>query len=336
MGDKMLAAHFDAPGGPDKLYIKEVIRPVPKEGEVLLQVHASALNRADLLQRQGYYPPPPGASHIIGLEAAGKVVALGPGADGCWKVGDRAMALLAGGGNAQYVAVAATQLMPIPTGMTDTDAAAIPEAWLTAYQLLHFVGKVQKGETVLIHAGASGVGTAAIQLCRLAGVVPLVTAGSAEKLEFTKKLGAASGFNYKEEDFGTKCLEATNNVGADVILDCVGATHWEKNLRCLNTDGRWVVYGLMGSGEIHGDFLTTLLRKRGTLLASTLRARSHQYKAELVKAFTEQVLPHFTAGNSIHLRPIVDSVFPFDQIADAHRRMEANKNTGKIILQIPV
>nr|DBA25715.1 TPA: hypothetical protein GDO54_010073 [Pyxicephalus adspersus] len=332
----MLAAHFDAPGGPDNLYIKEVDRPVPKEGEVLVQVHASALNRADLLQTRGYYPPPPGASQIIGLEAAGKVVALGPGADGRWKIGDRVMALLTGGGNAQFVAVPATQLMPIPPGMTDTDAAAIPEVWLTSYQLLHFVGKVRKGETVLIHAGASGVGTAAIQLCRLAGVLPMVTAGSAEKLEFTKKLGAASGFNYKDEDFGTKCLEATKNVGADVILDCVGATHWQKNLQCLNTDGRWVVYGLMGSGEIHGDFLTLLLRKRGSLLASTLRSRSHEYKEELVKAFTEQVLPYFSPGGSIQLRPIVDSVFPFDQIADAHRRMEANKNMGKIVLQIPV
>ncbi|XP_018430955.1 PREDICTED: quinone oxidoreductase PIG3 [Nanorana parkeri] len=336
MADKMLAAHFDPPGGPDNLCVKEVIRPVPKEGEVLIQVHASALNRADLLQTRGRYPPPPGASLILGLEAVGKVVALGPGADGCWKIGDRVMALLAGGGNAQYVAAPASQLMPIPPGMTDTDAASIPEAWLTAYQLLHFVGKVQKGETVLIHAGASGVGTAAIQLCRLAGVLPIVTAGSAEKLEFAKKLGAASGFNYREEDFGAKCLETTNNVGADIILDCVGATHWQKNLQCLNTDGRWVVYGLMGSGEIHGDFLTMLLKKRGSMLASTLRARSREYKTELVKAFTEQVLPYFKPGGSIQLQPIVDSVFPFDQIADAHRRMEANKNTGKIVLQIPV
>ncbi|KAM5164795.1 quinone oxidoreductase PIG3 [Mantella aurantiaca] len=336
MGDKMLAAHFDAPGGPDNLYVKEVSRPVPKEGEVLVQVHASALNRADLLQTRGYYPPPPGASQIIGLEAAGKVVALGPCADGRWKIGDRVMALLTGGGNAQYIAVPAGQLMPIPTGMTDTDAAAIPEAWLTAYQLLHFVGKVQKGERVLIHAGASGVGTAAIQLCRLAEVVSMVTAGSSEKLEFAKKLGAASGFNYKEEDFGTKCLDATNDVGVDIILDCVGATHWEKNLQCLNTDGRWVVYGLMGSGEVHGNLLTMLLKKRGNLLASTLRARSSKYKAELVKSFAEQVLPYFKPGGSVQLKPIVDSVFPFDQIADAHRRMEANKNMGKIVLQIPV
>ncbi|XP_068136355.1 quinone oxidoreductase PIG3 [Hyperolius riggenbachi] len=336
MEGKMLAAHFDVPGEPENLYVKEVSKPVPKEGEVLVEVHASALNRADLLQRRGKYAVPPGASQILGLEAAGKVVALGPGADGRWKIGDRVMALLAGGGNAQYVNVHSCQLMPIPAGMTDTDAASVPEAWLTAYQLLHFVGKVQKGETVLIHAGASGVGTAAIQLCRLAGAVPMVTAGSADKLEFAKKLGAAAGFNYKEEDFGTKCLEATNNVGADIILDCVGATHWEKNLQALNTDGRWVVYGLMGSGQINGDFLTKLLWKRGSLLGSLLRTRSSKYKAELVKAFTENALPYFTPGGPVQLRPIVDSVYPLEKIAEAHRRMEENKNTGKIVLQVPV
>ncbi|XP_063771354.1 quinone oxidoreductase PIG3 [Pseudophryne corroboree] len=335
MEGKMLAAYFDAPGGPENLYIKDVTRPIPKEGEVLVQVHASALNRADLLQRRGMYALPPGACQILGLEAAGKVVALGPGTDERWKIGDRVMALLSGGGNAQYVAVPSYQLMPIPSGMSDTDAAAIPEAWLTAFQLLHFVGKVQKGETVLIHAGASGVGTAAIQLCRLAGAIPMVTAGSADKLQLAKKLGAAAGFNYKEEDFGKRCLEASNNVGADIILDCVGATHWQKNLECLNTDGRWVVYGLMGSGQINGDLLSKLLWKRGSILGSLLRSRPSKYKAELVKAFTEQALPYFAPGGPTHLQPIVDSEYPLNQIAEAHQRMEDNKNTGKIVLQIP-
>ncbi|KAG8445723.1 hypothetical protein GDO86_010492 [Hymenochirus boettgeri] len=332
----MFAAFFDAPGGPENLFIKELPRPAPKEGEVLIKVEASALNRADLLQRKGKYSPPLGASNILGLEAAGTVVAFGPGTDGLWKVGDRVMALLGGGGNAQYTTVPAGHLMPIPSGMTATDAAAIPEAWITAFQLLHFVGKAQKGETVLIHAGASGVGTAAIQLCRLAGLVPIVTAGSQEKIQIAKKLGAAAGFSYKEEDFAAKCLEFTNGVGVDVILDCVGATHWEKNLKCLNTDGRWVVYGLMGSGEIHGDFLSTLLWKRGSLLSSLLRSRSIQYKEDLIKAFTEQALPHFALGGPIQLRPVVDSVYPLQQIAHAHQHMEDNKNVGKIVLQIPL
>uniref|UniRef100_A0A8C5MAD8 Tumor protein p53 inducible protein 3 n=1 Tax=Leptobrachium leishanense TaxID=445787 RepID=A0A8C5MAD8_9ANUR len=331
----MLAAYFDVPGGPENLYVKEVTKPIPKEGEVLIRVEASALNRADLLQRRGKYNPPPGASDIIGLEAAGTVVGFGPGADGRWKIGDHVMALLSGGGNAQYVTVPVGHLMPAPPGMSATDAAAVPEAWLTSFQLLHFVGKVQKGETVLIHAGASGVGTAAVQLCRLAGAIPIVTAGSAEKLEMAKKLGAAAGFNYREEDFGTKCLEFTNNVGVDIILDCIGATHWEKNLQCLNMDGRWVLYGLMGSGEINGDLLSKLLWKRGSILGSLLRSRSSKYKTELVKAFTDQALPHFTPGGPIHLKPIVDSVYPLQKISDAHQRMEENKNTGKIILQMP-
>ncbi|XP_075454589.1 quinone oxidoreductase PIG3 isoform X2 [Ascaphus truei] len=336
MADKMLAAFFDAPGGPENLYVKEVTAPKPKEGEVLIQIQASALNRADLLQRRGKYSPPPGASAILGLEAAGTVVGFGPGADGRWKIGDPVMALLSGGGNAQYCTVPAAHLMPIPPGITVTEAAAVPEAWLTAFQLLHLVGKVQKGETVLVHAGASGVGTAAIQLCRLAGAVPIVTAGTPEKLQMAEKLGAAAGFNYKEDDFGEKCLEFTNNVGADVILDCIGASHWERNLKCLNTDGRWVVYGLMGSGEIHGDLLAKLLWKRGSLLGSLLRSRSSKYKGELVKAFTEQALPHFTAGSPVQLQPVVDSVYPLQKITDAHRRMEDNKNTGKIVLQIPL
>ncbi|XP_053565602.1 quinone oxidoreductase PIG3 isoform X2 [Bombina bombina] len=331
----MLAAFFDAPGGPENLYIKEVAKPVPKAGEVLIEVQASALNRADLLQRRGKYSPPPGASDILGLEVAGTVVGLGPASDGRWKIGDPVMALLSGGGNAQYAATPVGHIMPIPSGLGATEAAAIPEAWLTAFQLLHFVGKVQKGETVLIHAGASGVGTAAIQLCKLAGAIPIVTAGSAEKLQITQKLGAAAGFNYKEEDFGTKCLDFTNNVGVDIILDCIGASHWEKNLHCLNMDGRWVVYGLMGSSEIHGDLLAKLLWKRGSLLGSLLRSHSSKYKEELVKAFTEQALPHFTPGGPIHLHPIVDSIYPLERISDAHQRMEDNKNTGKIVLQIP-
>ncbi|KAG2468713.1 QORX oxidoreductase, partial [Polypterus senegalus] len=202
---KMLAVHFDSPGEAENLYIKEVARPEPSKGEVLIKVHASALNRADLLQRRGFYLPPPGASEILGLEAAGVLVS--EGAD--WSVGDRVMALLSGGGNAEYATVPEDQLMAIPNQMTFIQAAAIPEAWLTAYQLLHFVAEVKKGETVLIHAGGSGVGTAAIQLCRLAGAVPVVTAGSADKLKKSMELGAAAGFNYKEEDFSSCTLTFT-------------------------------------------------------------------------------------------------------------------------------
>ncbi|XP_014333700.1 quinone oxidoreductase PIG3 isoform X3 [Bos mutus] len=205
----MIAVHFDKPGGPENLYLKEVAKPSPGEGEVLLKVAASALNRADLLQRQGQYAPPPGASNILGLEASGHVAELGAGCQGPWRVGDPAMVLLSGGGQAQYVTVPAELLMPIPAGLTMCQAAAIPEAWLTAFQLLHLVGNVQAGDSVLIHAGASGVGTAAIQLARMAGATPLVTAGSQEKLQIAEKLGAAAGFNYKEEDFSEATLKFT-------------------------------------------------------------------------------------------------------------------------------
>lgn len=335
MGESMLAAFFDTPGGPENLYVKEVPKPKLKEGEILIKVHASALNRADLLQRQGKYPPPIGASELLGLEAAGTVAGTGPGCEGRWKSGDIVMALMAGGGNAEYAAVQEGYVMPIPAGLTHAQAASIPEGWLTAYQLLHFVGKVQMGETVLIHAGASGVGTAAIQLTRLAGAIPIVTAGAKEKLEMTAKLGAAAGFNYKDEDFSKKVLEFTKGAGADIILDCIGGSNWEKNVDCLNTDGRWILYGLMSTGEIKGDLLSKMLRKRGNLLCSLLRSRSHKYKEELVAAFTKEALPYFAPNSQLQLQPVVDSIYPLHEIGDAHRRMEENKNTGKIIIEMP-
>lgn len=333
---KMLAAHFDCPGGPENLYVKEVMKPHPGEGEVLVKVSASALNRADLLQRRGKYPPPKGSSDILGLEAAGSVAGLGPGCTGRWKIGDAVMALLSGGGQAEYVTVPEGHLMPVPKDMTFIQAAAIPEAWLTAFQLLHFVGKIQKGETVLIHAGASGVGMAAIQLVRLANAIPIVTAGTQEKLQATTNAGAAAGFNYKNEDFSEKVLAFTQGSGVDIILDCVGGSYWEKNLSCLRTDGRWVIYGLLSGGEVHGDLLARLLSKRGSIHTSLLRSRDKEYKEQLVKAFIENVLPYFSGGASPHLQPFVDSVYPLHEIVEAHRKMEESKNIGKIVIEMPV
>ncbi|KFQ99173.1 Quinone oxidoreductase PIG3, partial [Nipponia nippon] len=340
---KMLAAYFDCPGGPENLYVKEMMKPHPGEGEVLVKVSASALNRADLLQRRGKYPPPKGASDILGLEAAGSVAGLGPGCKGRWKTGDAVMALLSGGGQAEYVTVPEGYLMPIPNDMTFIQAAAIPEAWLTAFQLLHFVGKIQKGERVLIHAGASGVGMAAIQLVRLAKAIPIVTAGTQEKLKATANAGAAAGFNYKNEDFSEKVLAFTQGSGVDIILDCVGGSYWEKNLNCLSTDGRWIIYGLLSGGEVHGDLLARLLSKRASIHTSLLRSRDKEasngyqqcYKEQLVKAFTENVLPYFSGGTSPHLQPLVDSVYPLHEIAEAHRVMEENKNIGKIVIEMP-
>ncbi|TNN78233.1 Quinone oxidoreductase PIG3 [Liparis tanakae] len=321
----MRAVCVDVPGGPENLLLRAVPRPQPKGREVLIKVHATALNRADLLQRRGLYPSPPGESDIIGLEVAGTVDTLGPGVEGGWRPDDRVMALLSGGGYAEYVSVPEELLMPIPPNLTLCQAAAIPEAWLTAFQLLVFIAQVKEGEVVLAHAGASGVGTAAVQLARLFGAVPVVTAGSPEKLKMAESLGAAAGFNYKEESFAKG--------GADVILDCIGGCNWEQNVSSLATDGRWVLYGTMGGRAVEGELLGKLLSKRGHLLCSLLRSRSLQYKAELVTAFSRRVLPHFS-GQRASLRPVVDSTYSLEDIADAHRHMEANRNTGKIVINV--
>ncbi|XP_036398989.1 quinone oxidoreductase PIG3 [Megalops cyprinoides] len=331
----MLAVCVDAPGGPENLLLRTVPRPELKDGEVLVRVRATALNRADLLQRRGLYPAPPGASDILGLEAAGVVAEVGPGVNGCWRPGDRVMALLSGGGYAEFVAVPKAQLMPIPCHLTFQQAAAIPEAWVTAYQLLHLVGRVQPGDTVLVHAAASGVGTAAIQLARLAGAVPIATAGTPEKLKKAEELGAAAGINYRQEDFSEETLRYTEGRGAEVILDCIAGANWEKNVACLAADGRWVLYGKLGGGPVNGDLLGKLLSKRGQLLSSLLRSRSPQYKAELVQSFVETALPHFSPDADPALRPVIDSVFTVERVADAHRHMEANRNIGKIILEFP-
>ncbi|XP_058255455.1 quinone oxidoreductase PIG3 [Hemibagrus wyckioides] len=331
----MQAVCCKGPGGPEKLYLGRVPKPKPKDGEVLIKISATALNRADLLQRKGLYPAPPGASEILGLEAAGVVTGFGPGLKGNFNLGDKVMALLSGGGYAEYVAVPEELLMPVPSHLTLYEAAAIPEAWLTAYQLLHFIAQVKEGESVLIHAGASGVGTAAIQLARLFHAVPLVTAGSPDKLKIAVKLGAAAGFNYKDGDFSEKILQFTQGRGVDIILDCIGGSYWEKNVRSLAMDGRWVLYGVMGGKAVDGDLLGKLLFKRGHILSSLLRSRSLQYKAELIGSFIEQALPHFQPTDlSMSLRPIIDTMFKMEHIAEAHSYMEANKNTGKIIIKI--
>ncbi|XP_046574671.1 quinone oxidoreductase PIG3-like [Haliotis rubra] len=329
--DRMMRAAQFEKGGPENLYVAEVARPALGERQVLIKVHASAINRADTLQRKGLYPPPPGESDILGLEAAGVVDSLGPGCSEKWKIGDRVMSLLSGGGNSEYVATPEQLLMAIPEGMDYIQAAAIPEVWLTAYQLLHFVGKVQSGETVLIHGGASGVGTAAVQLVSLAGAKSIVTAGSEAKIATAVSLGASQGFNYKEGDFSQKVRDATNGKGVDVILDCVGGSYYEQNMNVIAVDGRWVLYGLMGGGNISGDVFAKLLRKRVSVTGTTLRARSLEYKTKLVGSFMQDVLHHFISGK---VKPIVFTTFPLEKIGDAHKMMEENKNTGKIVIEV--
>lgn len=327
----MNAVQFGPDGAASSMRIEKVPIPELRKHEVLIKVYATAINRADILQRSGRYPPPPGESTILGLEAVGTVETIGPDCGSRWVPGDRVMTLLPGGGNAEYVAGHEDLLMPIPTGFTFTKAAAIPEVWLTAFQLLHTVGYVQSGESVLIHAGGSGVGTAAVQLAGLVGAKSFVTAGSSEKINKARKLGAVEGFNYKEGDFGPSVLEATGGKGVDLILDCIGGSFYEQNMKSVKMEGRWVVYGLLGGGNINGDTLAQILRKRISITGTTLRARSVQYKGELVKNFTEAALPHFESGK---LQPIIDTVFPLENIADAHKYMESNANTGKIVIEV--
>ncbi|KAM5317384.1 LOW QUALITY PROTEIN: quinone oxidoreductase PIG3 [Glossophaga mutica] len=326
----MLAVQFDQPGGPESLPLKEVAKPSPGQGEVLLKVAASALNQAHTLQRQGQYAPPPGASSILGIEASGHVAELRPGCQGHWKIGEPVMALLPGGGQAQ-VTVPEGCFMPIPAGLTRPQAAAIPEAWLTTFQLGHLVGEA--GDSVLIHAGVSGVGTAAIQLTRLAGAIPLVTAGSQDEIQMAEKLGAAVGFNYKEEDFSEAAMQFTEGAGINLILDCIGGSYWEKKVNCLAVDGHWVLYGLMGENEVNGSLLSKLLFKRGSLISSLLRDK--KYKQMLVEAFTEQVVSHFSTESTHRLGPVVDRVYPVAEIQEALKYRERNQHVGKIVLALP-
>ncbi|XP_068195471.1 quinone oxidoreductase PIG3 [Antennarius striatus] len=329
----MRAVCVEAPGRPCNLVIRTIPRPQPKDKEVLIQVYATALNRADLLQRRGLYDPPEGESEIIGLEVAGTVHTLGPGVERDWKLGDRVMALLAGGGYAEYVAVREELIMHVPPNLTVWQAAAIPEAWITAFQLLVFVAQVKEKEVVLINAGASGVGTAAIQLVRHLGAISMISAGTMEKLVLAASLGASVGFNYKEENFTRALKDFTGGRGVDVILDCIGGYNWEQNVNCLATGGRWVVYGRLGGQIVEGDLFGKLLHKRGQLLCSLLRSRSIEYKAELVKAFSDRVLPFFS-GKDPKLKPVIDSTFGLEDISEAHCRMEANKNMGKIVIYV--
>jgi len=318
------------PGGVEQLVMVEIPTPSPRSEELLVRVNATALNRADILQREGKYPPPKGASAILGLEMAGVVESIGAGCTG-WRVGDRVCALLAGGGYAEYVTIPAKLAIPIPQSLSFEQAAAIPEVFLTAYQALFWLGDIQPEQNVLVHAGASGVGTAAIQLIREADAHAIITAGSAKKLDFCSGLGAKVAINYKAGDFAPDVLEATGDRGADIILDFIGAPYWAQNLSCLATDGRFIILALMGGSKIDEFNLLTILRKRLKIIGTTLRARDLAYKARLTGEFVKNILPGFEEGK---FEAIIDSVFPWRQVKKAHRRMEQNQNIGKIVLQV--
>lgn len=325
----MRAVVFDRPGETDVLRVAEVPDPVPGEGEILVRVHAAGINRADLLQRLGRYPAPPGEPEILGLEFAGEVVGAGPGCTR-HRPGDRVMALVAGGAYATLAVTPEATAWPVPAGLDWRQAAAVPESFLTAWLNLFDLGALRAGEAVLVHAGASGVGSAVIQLAHAFGATVLATAGSDAKLDLCRQLGAAHAFHREREDFPSAALDATGGAGVHLVIDFVGAPYWAGNLRALRPGGRLVLVGFLGgsSGELD---LGLLMRKSLTVRSTTLRARSRAEKARLCAEAGPFVLPRLSDGR---LRPAVDRAFALQDVAAAHEYVAANRSTGKVVLEM--
>lgn len=323
---QMTAIEITAPGGPDVL--RPVSRPVPApaEGEVLVRVEAAGVNRPDVMQRMGKYPPPAGASDIPGLEIAGTIVAVAAG--GRWRPGDRVCALVAGGGYAEYCVVPAVQCLPIPARLDAIAAAAIPETFFTVWTNLFGRGGLRAGERVLIHGGTSGIGTTAIQLARAFDAVVFATAGSPEKCEACRRLGAAVAINYRSDDFTEAVRRETSGAGVDVVLDIIGGDYFPRNLECLGLNGRLVQIGVIGGARSTID-LTRVLQRRLTITGSTLRARTVEEKGNLAREVEANAWPLIESGL---VRPIIDRSFPLDQAANAHRRLESSEHIGKIVL----
>ena len=325
----MKAITFATPGGPEVLRLTDVPAPTPGPEELLVRVRATALNRADTLQRRGLYPPPAGESDILGLELAGEVEAVGTAVQS-FVPGDRVFGLVGGGGYAEQALLHARMAMPIPADWSFVEAAAVPEVFLTANETLFTLGQLTAGETVLIHAGASGVGTAGIQMAHHMGARVLTTAGSDEKVARTVALGADAGINYKTEDFAARVHELTNKAGADLVQDFIGAAYWSRNLQCLKIGGRLVLVGLMGGAKVEAD-LNLILRKRLHIIGSVMRSQSLANKIAMTQRFRARWLPLLASGT---IRPIIDTSFPLAEAAAAHRYMEENRNVGKIMLVV--
>ncbi len=325
----MTAIEIATPGGPDVLTPVQRPMPQPAAGEILIAVAAAGVNRPDLLQRQGNYPPPPGASDIPGLEAAGTVAVLGEGVTG-FAVGDEVCALLAGGGYAEYVAVPASQCLPVPGSLTRVEAAALPETLFTCWTNLIDGGHLKAGETVLIHGGASGIGTTGIQLAKALGATVFVTAGSAEKCEACRALGADLAINYKSEDFVAVIKEKTGKRGVDVVLDMVGGDYVRRDIEILAQGGRHVSISTQGGLEATIPIFK-VMQKRLILTGSTLRPRSPAEKGKIAAALQKTVWPMIAAGK---LKPLIHATFPLEQAAAAHRALEGGDHIGKIVLTI--
>jgi NADPH2:quinone reductase len=325
----MRVIEIAAPGGPEALRL--ATRPVPRPGpgEVLIRVAAAGINRPDIVQRQGHYAPPPGASDLPGLEVAGTVAELGPGVSEP-QVGAQVTALLPGGGYAEYAVAAATLCLPVPAGLSLVEAAAVPETFLTVWTNVFERGGCKAGDTVLIHGGTSGIGTTAIQLAAAWGAKVFATAGTHAKARVCEDLGAVRGIDYRTEDFVQIVKDATNGRGADVILDMVAATYVQRNIEVAAVDGRIIVIAVQGGARAEIK-MNMLMLKRLTLIGSTLRSRTVEQKAAIAAAVREKVWPLLAARR---VRPIIHATFPLEQAADAHRLMESSNHIGKIVLTV--
>jgi NADPH:quinone reductase len=319
---------FTQPGPPDVLAVADGAAPVPCPGEVVIAVEAAGVSRADALQRQGVYPPPKSASPVLGLEVSGVIAQIGAGAHG-FSPGDRVVALCNGGGYAQFVAVPATQVLPLPPAWSFIEGATLPENAFTVYDNLLVRARLRAGETVLIHGGTSGIGTTAIMFAIATGAIPVVTAGSAEKCRAALAIGAQAAIDYSSTDFVEQIAAFTNGRGVDVILDIVGGGYIDRDLHAIATDGRIACLATAGGTEATID-LRYLLQRRATILGSSLRPRSDDEKAEIARGLRAHIWPLLAARDPI--APIVDSVYSFDQAAQAHRRLEAGEHVGKIVL----
>jgi len=324
------AVIFDEPGDEDVLRIAHVPEPRLGDGEVRIAVAGAGVNRADLLQRRGLYPPPPGTSEIIGLECAGTIIEIGAGVVNLTP-GNRVMALLAGGGYATETVVPSVCVMRTPQDLTNLEAAAVPEVFITAYLNLFLIGGLESGSTALVHGGSGGVGTAAIQLAKCAGARVFVTAGSDDRCQACLELGADAAFSYRKDNFTAASIDATDGHGVDVVLDCIGGPYLDHHLDVLAPDGRLVVIGLQGGAQAELD-LSRLLRKRLSITGSTLRARPADEKGRIIEAFIERFGPDLETGA---IRPILDQVLPLDEVAEAHRLLAAGEIFGKLVLEMP-
>lgn len=313
-----------------KLVTQQFPDPIPHEDELLVEIKATALNRADLVQKQGNYPLPEGSSPIMGIEMAGVVTEVGSKVTD-WKIGDRVCSILPSGGYAEKVTIPAAMAIPIPENFSFEQAAAVPEVYLTAYLNLYTLGNLQAGQDILIHAGASGVGTAAIQLVREAGAHSIITAGSEEKRSFCMDLGASKAIDYKVGSFVEDVLEATGGKGVNTVLDFIGAPYFEQNIKSLAVDGKLILVGVLGGRVVQEVNLMDLKIPRIQLIGTMLRVQPLENKIKLTKSFSEYAIPLFESGK---LQPIIDSVWDFNKINDAHAYMEENKNIGKIIIKV--